>query len=454
VQDGVNHDFRVRAAGSLREVSLWTEFSDYLVLGKSEKPANVGTLSFTDPILSWPANTEKDLAGYIVRYQPSASNDWASATPAHDAGFITETQFDVSKLVGGLTRLLVKSVDTTGNEATAATTIVVDLRPTAVTFFAISAQPDGTRELAWETSPIPARFAGVEVRYLLGATSDWDAMTPLHTGLLIASPFETNQLAAGTYTFAAKNVDFAGNKSEDATFIDNAILPDPRIAGSIEDIIEEPSWTETKTACHVDGATGWLVANGTGTWATAATWAAMDAWVITPAGSIQYERKIDVGIITTFIPLVTVLADSAGGSVVIEEAHSDTDSGYSAFTAVGPQLLTRWIKIRVTVTGTFPKLKSERIILSAKPIEEIIEDLDTSTLGNPPRTAAGDLRLPITKTFNVIKSVSITLQSVGAGWSTELLDKQITVGNGPHIKIYDGTDTLADATIDAVIKGV
>jgi len=450
VQDGVNHDFRVRAAGSLREVSLWTEFSDYLVLGKSEKPANVGTLSFTDPILSWPKNTEKDLAGYIVRYQSSASDDWATATPAHDSGFLTETQFDVSKLVGNLTRLLVKSVDTTGNEATAATTIVVDLRPAAVTFFAISAQPDGTRELAWGTSPIPARFAGTGVRYLLGATSDWDAMTPLHTGLLIASPFETNQLAAGTYTFAIKNVDLAGNKSEDATFIDNAILPDPRIAGSIEDIIEEPAWEGTKVDCHISGAKGWLIADDTGDWTDPATWAEMTSWIGLPSSPITYTRHIDVGVITTFIPLVTVNGDE---TITIEERHSDDDASYSSFAAVGPQLLTRYIDIRVTSTGTFPKLKNMRTILSAKPIEEIIENIDVSALTGAYRIGTGDFRLPITQPFTVIKFADITMQSVGAGWTKDgPLDKDTSVG--PHFKTYDNGTPADPPSIDAFIRGV
>lgn len=453
INDGTQYDFRVRAASSLREVSDWATISAYTVLGKTVKPTDVGTLTFTDTLLSWTAIVDADRRGYIVRYQVGANTDWPSAIPGHKEGFITPTQFDTSGIVGGSTTLLVKSVDTSGNESTTAASLLVDLRPPVPTGFTVTRQPDGTRELAWILASPPSDLDGFRIKWFLGSTSDWTAMTLLHSGVLKASPFESNQLAAGTYTFAIKSVDKAGNESATALFITSLTIGDPRIAGSIEDFLEEPFWTETKTNAIVDGATGWLVASGSGSWnTTPTTWDTFNGWIVTPSGSIQYERKIDVGLITTFTPLVTVVVDSAGGSVVIEEAHSNVDSGYSAFAAVGPELLTRWIKIRVTVTGTFPKLKSERIILSATPIEEIINDLSTSTLTGAYDLGVGNVRLPITKVYNVIKKVDVTLQSVGAGWSWELIDKNTSVG--PQIKIYNASNVLADALIDATIKGV
>lgn len=456
VQDGILMDFRVRAAGSLREVSEWTEFDSYPVIGKTAKPADVGVITYIESVISWLPNTsDDDLAGYVVRYQPNwASADWTSALPAHQQGFLTSTEFDTVKLVGGQVTMLVKCIDTTGNESSNVSSKQIDLRPPVPTGFTVTRQPDGTRELAWILASPPSDLDGFRIKWFLGATSDWTAMTLLHSGVLKASPFESNQLAAGTYTFAIKSVDKAGNESATALFITGLTIGDPRIAGSIEDFLEEPSWTETKTSCHVDGATGWLVANGSGTWATAPTWAAMDAWVVTPAGSIQYERKIDVGLITTFTPLVTVVADAAGGALTIEEAHSNTDSGYSAFAAVGPELLTRWIKIRVTVTGTFPKIKSERIILSATPVEEVIEDIVPSALTGAYRIGTGNIRLPITKVYNVIKKVDLTFQSITAGeiWTWSLEDKNTSVG--PNVKLYKGGVLNDPPKIDATVRGV
>jgi hypothetical protein len=450
VSDGVSYDMRLRAITSLGNAGAWAAANAHTVIGKTALPSNVGTLSFTDPFLSWLALTDQDLRGYIVRYQVGANTDWASALPAHKAGFITETRFDTGDIVGGSTTLLVKSVDTSGNQASAPSTLLVDLRPATPTSFLFSRQADGTREFSWATTTPPDDFDGVHIRYFLGTTSDWSAMTPLHNGLLKASPFENNQLAAGTYTFAAKNVDRAGNESAAAIFITTVTIGDPRVAGAVEDLKEEPTWTGTKTDCHVDVATGWLVADGTATWTTLpATWTGWTAWNATPKSPIVYVRQIDIGVKLKFTPLVTVLAD---GSQVIEEQHSDDDISYSSYTVVGPQLDARYIRVRVTITGAYPKIKTERIVLSAAPTVEIIEDQNSASLTGAHHIAAGDIRLPIVKVYASIKKVDVTLQSVGGGWSWELIDKDTSVG--PRVKIYNASNVLAEAVFDATVTGI
>ena len=450
VQDGINYDVRLRSAGAVREVGDWVTITDYPVIGKTEKPSNVGTLSFADPFLSWVAITDVDRRGYIVRYQVGVNNDWASASPAHVAGFITETRFDTSSIVGGSTTMLVKSVDTSGNESAAASTLLVDLRPAVPTSFEISRQPDGTREFSWALDSPPTDLAGYHLRYFLGTTSDWAAMTPLHTGLLVSSPHETNSLAAGTYTFAIKAVDLSGNESATALFITTVTIGDPRIPGVIEDFKEETGWAGTKTSCVVDAMTGWLIATDSTTWAgLPATWDAWTSWTMAPASPITYMREIDIGVKVKFIPLVTALSD---GTQVIEEQHSDDGAAWSSYAVIGPLVDARYIRILVTVTGSFPKLKTERIVLSASPIEEIVEDQDSSVLTGSYRIGTGDVRVPITKVYTTIKKVDITLQSVGAGWSWELIDKDTSVG--PRIKIYNASNAAADAVFDATVIGI
>jgi len=92
------------------------------------------------------------------------------------------------------------------------------------------------------------------------------------------------------------------------------------------------------------------------------------------------------------------------------------------------------------------------VILAADPVIETLEDIATSNLSTVYRLAAGNIRLPITDDFAVIKHVNVTLQSVGPGWSWELIDKNITIG--PRIQIYNSTGGLSDALIDARIQGV
>ena len=69
-----------------------------------------------------------------------------------------------------------------------------------------------------------------------------------------------------------------------------------------------------------------------------------------------------------------------------------------------------------------------------------------------PTNVTGDYRLPIQKSYTFIRSVLLTLQSTGAGYSIELIDKDVTLG--PRVKIYNGSDTLASATIDALVRGI
>jgi len=254
VSDGDLFDFRIRAAGAIREVSDWVTILEYLVIGKTEVPSDVlsASMSFIDPFLSWDTVDDRDLRGYIVRYHHGSNTNWVTANPAHVDGFISEARFDTGDIVGGLVTMLVKAVDTTGHESTNVASLEVDLRPASPTSFLISRQPDGTREFTWATTTLPADFEGVRVRYFLGTTNDWSVMTSLHNGVLKAAPFESNQLAAGVYTFAIKNVDRAGNESLSPTFITAVSLGDPRIAGSVEDLQEEPLWIDEKIDCHVN----------------------------------------------------------------------------------------------------------------------------------------------------------------------------------------------------------
>lgn len=320
--------------------------------------------------------------------------------------------------------------------------------PPDVNTFLVSRQSDGTRQFVWTLLNPPADLTGFMIRYKLGTESDWNAMTPMHNGALLASPFESNQLAAGSYTFAIKAVDVFGNVSVNATFI-QATLGDPRLSGALE-VFEERAdgWPGTKTDCHLESTTGYLQPNETAATPWSGTWAGRK-WVGTPASPISYERLIDVGVVTTFTPLVTVIAD---GTVTVTEAHSNDGVTYSSYAAITGPITCRYVKIKISVAATWPTLKDATTILSAAPVSQDTEDLATSTLTGAYRIGTGDIRIPLTKTFASIRKVDVTLQNVGAGWSWELIDKDTAVG--PRLKIYNASNTPADATIDVTVRGL
>lgn len=318
--------------------------------------------------------------------------------------------------------------------------------PPDINDFLVLRQADGTRQFTWSLYVPPLDLAGFKIRYRLGTGSTWGTMTDLHSGILQASPYESNQLAAGTYDFAIKAVDTSGNESVNAKYI-NLSIADPRLAGVLAAYDETGVWSGTRTGCHLEGLSGFLQPNEAAASPWVGAWGGQ--WIRTPATTIQYDRKFDVGVTATFTPLITA---TAVGAFTIQECHSLDDITYTAWANAGVQLTTRFMKVRVVVTGTWPTLQSMTTLLSAQPVIEYINDSNTAGLTGAYRIAVGDIRLPITKTYGFINSVSVTLQNVGPGWSWELIDKDKTVG--PRIKIYNASNVLADAVIDATVRGI
>jgi hypothetical protein len=323
--------------------------------------------------------------------------------------------------------------------------------PPDVATLLVSRQSDGTRQLDW-TLPAapPPDLSGYKIRYRVGTDAgwDWDDLDPLHEGLLTASPYETNQLDAGEYTFAIKAVDDSAIESENATFI-IADLGDQRLAGVLVSVLPHTQgWPGTKTDCHTEGTK--LVANDTDTWADKTTWDSWTRWNQNPADPISYEHPvIDVGGVLPFTVLVDIVTN---GTATIEESHSSDGISYSSWAAVGTLITARYTKIRAEVTSAGVSIINLiNIKLAAESITEEINDLDTSSLAGAYSLGTGDIRLPISKPYQVISQVQVTLQNVGAGWSWELIDKDTTVG--PRIKIYNASNALADASIDAFIRG-
>ena len=87
------------------------------------------------------------------------------------------------------------------------------------------------------------------------------------------------------------------------------------------------------------------------------------------------------------------------------------------------------------------------IILSGDAISETVSDSDTSIWAG---SAAAGREIPITNSYSSITSIQLALQSVGAGYTWEVVSK---VAATPKIKIYDNTGTATDATVDVEVKG-
>lgn len=127
VQDGQFYTVRARCVNPYVNVkSDWVYADLHQVVGKTEKPAALQSLSISGKILTWPPGTEIDLAGYQFRFHYGNNSDWGSAVPMHD-GLITQSPFEMVTKPAGVVTIMGKAVDTSGNESNDAAVIVTNL---------------------------------------------------------------------------------------------------------------------------------------------------------------------------------------------------------------------------------------------------------------------------------------------------------------------------------------
>lgn len=109
---------RVRTRNSLA-VSDWSLQQYHTVVGKTEPPSTVAAVSVSGKTVAWEPVKDADLAGYLLRFQYGENTWWDSAAPMHD-GIITESPYALERVPEGPCTVMVKAVDTSGNESQSA----------------------------------------------------------------------------------------------------------------------------------------------------------------------------------------------------------------------------------------------------------------------------------------------------------------------------------------------
>jgi hypothetical protein len=330
--------------------------------------------------------------------------------------------------------------------------------PPDVQAFDVVRLGDGTRRYTWDLGTIPPDIAGVVIRYGPSVAA-WGSLSPLHTGLLEgASPIELNVPPAGTWYFAIKMVDTSGNESVNALGITRTLGPERREGIAFLEDARISGWPGTKTGCYVSNDT-YLWSQGTETWSTLpATWDDWTSWTMDPTDPIVYQQQVDVGYVFDFSPSVYIYAD---GASITELQYSTDGATWSAWAVVssfhGVTIRARHVRVRATVSSagltTVPVLQQLVLTLRAETKTHSIDNLNTLALGGTNRIGVGDVRLPIPAgVFGVIQSVMVSFNGTGAGWTYEIVDKDWLLG--PRVRLYNAAGELADATIDATIRGL
>ena len=403
--------------------------------------------------LTWAEAPDAFVQHYQIQYKKVSDSTYLDAIPAVGR-YSTETfilgvqdsvQYDIR-----VRAINSRSVSSVWDSITHTVIGKTELPPD-VNEFLVSQQLDGTRQFSWSYDDKPVDHGGYIIKYRSGSGAAWVNMAALHVDPVRSSPWETNQLPAGQYTFAIKAVDNTGNESESALYAITD-LGDPRITGKLDEFsVRDQGWPGTITNGWVSPAGGIVPADKT-TWDDLTTWDDWKSWLQNPHTVITYEHNAyDIGAVTTFRPLVTLEAE---GSAVIEIQHSTDNITYTPWAAAdGAEITARYLVIKVTAIDLLgPSIYELKVVLAARPIEETIQDIDTSTLTQI-NGEAGHVYLPLSLSYAAVRGVTLTLQNTGPGWSTEVIDKTDLI-NGPEIRIYDESKLPANATIDAFIRGI
>ena len=163
--------------------------------------------------LTWEYTATGEAAALDYEYQVDTS-PWIAAHSLNNS-------IVISGLTNGQTySFKVRAINSVGHSVASNTLTSTPLSANTPRSLAVSAGSNaGEVSLMW-TAP-PAADDPLHT---------WDELDPLHTGLLVASPLETNRIAEGSYTLGIKAVDTSENESRHAKLIQVA-LEERRVEG-------------------------------------------------------------------------------------------------------------------------------------------------------------------------------------------------------------------------------
>lgn len=338
--------------------------------------------------------------------------------------------------------------------------------PGEPTNFLIDVLGDGTRRLRW-TPPDDVDLAGILIRFAPAAGGfapasrvgraepAWETLTPLHRGHLTASPLETVEPPPGEWVFAARAIDTGGRLSSGDVRIVATLGPQRQGDALLWRCPSAAGWPGTVAGAErSDDGRDALEGVGDYAWNDLTTWNAWQSWAVGNGASAAVEivytgDAVDLGAV---LDVALRWSAESVGDVAFEYRTDATlaalqAAGWAGY-APGNTVAGRWLQLRWRVTGggnRVPSLDHLCWSVHAPAAERKLLDRDTRDW----QGTAADGRIVPTN-LRVVTDLDITLQSVGAGWSWTLVNKN----NPTRIRIYDGDGNPADAVVDAVVRGI
>jgi len=388
VQDGEAYTVRARVFNATLGISGDWSYLTHTIIGKSSPPPDVPTLTIYGTTLAWTPVSVLDLRGYQVRFHVGNNVNWASATPMH-SGFLTETPYSMTTLPTGPVTLLIKAVDTSGNESVNPAYIITDLGDAAL--------------------------ANVLV------TFDLDALG--YPGTITGGSISGgNIVATGLDSFYGPDNDsfYHSDTGGGSAIGDNYPFYDPASWG---ELVYTTLGYVPPTILTGSNATLLLTTEGAAT-------TTIEYRIIGPGSFFGLDSSSFYG-------------SSNSGSFY----GPDNDPTYADATPWAPwpgqiPATADVYQFRVTLTPSTvqPKITYMAFVIDAPDIEEQVNDLPISASGTT---------IPLTSNFTKVVNIQATLQANLSGGETVEIDKisrLVKVYNSSHVAV-------SGATVDLTVKG-
>lgn len=122
VIEGRAYLLRARLVSRRGVAGPWSYAAPHIVVGKSAPPTDVPWFIIDGDRLAWGGIDDVDLAGYRIRFHYGSNASWSDAAPLH-AGLLTSSPYTPPTRPQGDVTLMIKAVDTSGNESANVTLI-------------------------------------------------------------------------------------------------------------------------------------------------------------------------------------------------------------------------------------------------------------------------------------------------------------------------------------------
>lgn len=324
------------------------------------------------------------------------------------------------------------------------------------------------REVYWGYTTAPEDFAGFVLRYhnQAGRTT-WDDAARPHQGVITSTSFYTSLIPASARVIMVRAVDVFGVTSANSAIVYRD-AGDLTFFNIVEQFDYHPTFAGSKTNCRV--ISGNLKANDAGEVSLlddageqlldddgdsllqdstgSAMYSGTPAALVYDGGNFyesNYKEMVYEDTFTTAYSgdlVVSLALTSSGYEVRYKEQSASTWLPVPDRSAITPGDYD--IQLRVFGGSIRGDVSAFSVIIDVPDVTEDVQDLSVSSIGT---------RVPLAKTYSVIKIVNVIIQDdgVNAPVGYRVTDKDVT--SGPLITLYDATGSAVDGVVDVQIKG-